>query len=643
MNAQSTGQLNDFAAAVRGLAGAVEAMKPLTAEVGVPAADSREWYELLHRKLLPQLDIRPLLIVAVVGGTNIGKSVIFNHLAGETASAATPLAAGTRHPVCLVPPEASKDSDNLQGIDGPLLARLLAPFELRPWSEPADALSDAAEDIVFWRVGANVPARLVLMDTPDVDSDVTVNWQRAQSVRQAADVLIAVLTQQKYNDATVKEFFRLAVVADKPIVVVFNMVDLEGDRDYWPQWLDRFCKETGAKPELVYVAPYDRSKAAGLDLPFHRLSTEADIREAASAAPLEPLPATALRDELAAMHFETIKLRTYRGAVRRVIDPQQGIPEWLGEIRAASAQFAAAADVLSAQQMASVDWPSLPTSVLVEEIRNWWDGTRSTWSRQVHGFYRAVGRGVAWPVRKAIAAIGPASLGNAAGADDQSPLGAFRLRERAAVVSAVEKLLDELGRLAQVGNEILRPRLQKLIGGQARGELLEKIEAAHRQLPAVDEDYRAFLKTELDGWKAHNVRVVRYLETFDHAMALARPAITIGLFVSGWVVAGDLVGQAAAHAVGQTAGHLAAEAAIAGTIAGGGEAIVGSAGEGVRQAAARLFLRLQTRYAQQRAKWLYDCLERELLGDLLVDLRRGAELPQSTVMRQIEEAVSRLR
>ena len=37
---------------------------------------------------------------------------------------------------------------------------------------------------------------------------------------------------------------------------------------------------------------------------------------------------------------------------------------------------------------------------------------------------------------------------------------------------AVEKLLDELDRLAQVGNDTLRPRLQQLLGGHARATLL---------------------------------------------------------------------------------------------------------------------------------------------------------------------------
>src|SRR5688572_29231719 len=93
-------------------------------KLGVPSPRGEEWFELLANKLLPQLDSPPLLVVAVVGGTNIGKSVIFNHLAGEVASAVSPLAAGTRHPVCLVPPALA---------DEKVLEPLFAGFTLRAW------------------------------------------------------------------------------------------------------------------------------------------------------------------------------------------------------------------------------------------------------------------------------------------------------------------------------------------------------------------------------------------------------------------------------------------------------------------------------------------------------------------------------
>jgi hypothetical protein len=203
-------------------------------------------------------------------------------------------------------------------------------------------------------------------------------------------------------------------------------------------------------------------------------------------------------------------------------------------------------------------------------------------------------------------------------------------------------MLDELERLAQVGNETLRPRLKKLLGGQARADLLRRIEASHAELPPVDDDYRQYLHAELDRWGQNNPRVVGFLRSLDHAAALARPALTVSLAVSGWLVAGGLVHDAALHAAGHTVGQLATEAAITGGITTGGEALVATTGEGLKQAAAQLFRRLQTNYAQRRAAWLAAWLEKELLGDLLADLRRGAEAVQAPAFKAVEAALSRL-
>ena len=276
----------------------------------------------------------------------------------------------------------------------------------------------------------------------------------------------------------------------------------------------------------------------------------------------------------------------------------------------------------------------LPSGVLVEEIRNWWDSSREAWSRRIHGFYRTLGRGVTWPIRAAWSSMSGPNV---------DPLLHFQQQERAAIVAAVGKLLDELDRLSQIGNDTLRPRLLKLLGGHARAELLDRVQKAHEQLPAVDEHYREFLCTELDRWKQENPRIVRYLQSFDHIAALARPAISIGLFFTGLHFAGDLAGQAAVHAAGHTASQIATEAAITGGIAGGGEALVSTTSEGVSQAAARLFLRLQSRYAQQRAAWLANWLESELLGGLLAELRQGAEVPQSAAFREVEKVLEGLR
>jgi hypothetical protein len=613
----SASDYRSFAAGIGQLTRSITALAGLAEQLGVAPPRGREWFELLRCKLLPQVEGPPLLIVAIVGGTNIGKSVVFNHLAGENASAATPLAAGTKHPVCLVPP----------GCDDPvLLARLFEHFQLHAWQSPDDPLEDAAADRMYWRVGSNVPPRLVLVDAPDVDSDVTVNWQRARAVRQTADVLIALLTQQKYNDAAVKQFFRAAVEAEKPVIAIFNFCDLAADGGYWPQWLARFRAETGAEPELVYVVPYDRAAAAELQLPFYRLDAAAGVAPGTQAH-----SPTDLRNELAALHFDAIKIRTLRGALDRVLDSTEGLPAYLDEINTAAAQFAAAAAALSATEMARVAWPNLPSSVLVEETQQWWDAGRSDWSRRVHGFYRVVGRGVMRPLRAVWTAVaGP----------QEDPLAAFQRQEQAAVVAAVEKLLDELQRLSHLGNAILQPRLQRILSGQARSDLLARIEAAHRDLPPVDEDYRAMLRAELDAMQAAYPRAAQWLRTLDQALAVARPAITVTLVVSGGVLAGDLVGQTAMHAAGHLAGQFATDAAIASGI---GEAAVSTAGEGVRQAAARLLGRLQARFARKRANWLAEFLEQQLLGELLAELRQGAAVVESNEIKNVEVAMADLR
>lgn len=616
-----TATLDNWASQVRLLNAALSNLIPLGQAIGVPSPHhavnplAREWYELLVHKLTPQLESPPYLVVAVVGGTNIGKSLIFNQLAGEDASGVSPLAAGTKHPVCLCP----ADFD-----DPETLARLFETFELRRWRASEDALGDDAEDILFWRVGRNVPPKLLLLDTPDIDSDRQVNWRRADGVRHVADVLIAVLTQQKYNDAAVKQFFRKVAEAGKPVIVVFNQCDLVDDREFWPHWLSTFTNETGAAPELVYVAPYDRAAARERRLPFYDVGSQGTD---------EPRGPIALREELANLRFDEIKIRTFRGAIEKVLDPGSGAPAYLNELRRVSGEFAGALSALSSTELARVDWPSLPPQLLVDEIRRWWDSHRSDWARRVHGVYRTIGRGVTWPVRAAWSAMNPPGV---------DPLEDFQRRERHAIVLAVQKLLDELKRLSEVGNDTLRPRLAELLKGEARAQLLSRVEASHALLPAVDEHYREFLRAELDDWSRENPRAVSVLRSLDQVFAVARPAVTVSLVVSGWIVAGGIVHEAALHAATHTATELATEAALTGGIAGGGEALVDATTSRMRLAAARLFGRLQSKYAEQRAEWLANWLERELLGELLHDLEHGAELPKSAAFREVETALRAL-
>ncbi|MFZ9093072.1 MAG: GTPase, partial [Planctomycetaceae bacterium] len=141
----------------------------------VQAARDQEWYALLTEKLLPQLGSPEFLVVAVTGGTNTGKSSVFNQLAGTRASSASPLAAGTRHPVCLVPSEFSEQAR---------LQQIFPEQRLQHWQNADDALLPDEQNLLFWRECAELPSHLLLLDTPDIDSDARVNWERADKIRR---------------------------------------------------------------------------------------------------------------------------------------------------------------------------------------------------------------------------------------------------------------------------------------------------------------------------------------------------------------------------------------------------------------------------------------------------------------------------
>ncbi|MEX0702111.1 MAG: GTPase [Planctomycetales bacterium] len=626
----------------------------------------REWYELLVRKLLPQLRDDAFLVVAVVGGTNIGKSVVFNHIAGTKASATSPLASGTKHPVCLVPPGFSDRHD---------LATIFQGFCIEEWTRSEAALEEHAEHRLFWQTNAAMPENLLVLDTPDIDSDAPVNWERADHVRRAADVLIAVLTQQKYNDAAVKRFFRQAAEEDKAVVVLFNQCELPEDEAYWPLWLATFCNETGIEPELVYVAPSDRQAAEANRLPFYerptaglgRLGAPFPLREGAgggsSASPLEaissnesetrPSPNPSLRgrgvaghgsetltneprdlaEDLSRLHFAEIKLRTLRGSLRYLLDPESGVPGYLREVDEASGRFRRALELLADDRLARVDrWPPVPHGVLVQSIRQWWGARRAGFAATIHGTYNALGRGLAWPFR----AIARQFQG-----EQRPPMEVYREREWSAILETVEKAYDHLTHMSEYKNEVLARRLKEVLGGRSRVELLERLKAAHAEVE-LERELERLVVTEMESFQRDSPKFYAFLKRLDQAAAVARPATSVVLFIVGFGPAGNAAAHLVADSAIQAVVHLAGDV-TGGTVAAavGDTALSGTAASGLGYVEAK-FRRLQETYTLRRVEWLLQMLDEHLWGTLLADLRAGALLSEGEANRQVAELLAEL-
>ncbi|MBC8114408.1 MAG: 50S ribosome-binding GTPase [Candidatus Saccharimonas sp.] len=621
------------------------AAKPLRLE---PLA-GRDWFDLLTRKLLPQLADGAYLIVAVVGGTNIGKSVVFNHIAGFRASASSPLASGTKHPVCLVPMGFAEQHD---------LRAMFPAFELRSWTSGDEALLSIDTHCLFWRTHESVPKNLVILDTPDVDSDAPVNWQRADAVRQAADVLVAVLTQQKYNDAAVKQFFRKAAAEDKAAIIVFNQVELPDDEPYWPIWLNTFCGETGLQPEYVYLAPNDRKAAEAIALRFEERrwvkregsgqwevgsgketfvdgenaqsqSAITPIYLASGTSPHCPLPTPhSLASVLSQLRFAEIKLRTLRGSIARLVDGEAGVPAYLREVQTRSRQFRDAADVFASRAMVrQANWPAPPNGLLVDEMWSWWDDHREAWTASVHGFYSRIGRVLTGGVRLVRDRVWGAP---------PPPLDEYRRQEWDAIVRVLEQVYEQLQLITTLGNELLTVRLERLLSGASCETVLDHLRREHEQF-----DFAALVKglvnAEMTVLKTDRQQLFQMLRQADRAAAVFRPALTLLLAAGGGFGADHLLTEAAT----QTLTHVAVDTTGAAATTVGGELVVETAGGVLGQAKAWL-LQLHQKFKAERETWLVAQLRDHLLGELLDELQAGANVPAAAAFGEVAAALGEL-
>ena len=608
---------------VQELHGLLSDLEQQASALHIDRLDSFEWHQLLEQKLLPQLGEDAFLVAAVVGGTNIGKSVLFNHLAGFRASATSPLASGTKHVTCLAP-DGFDQSQNL--------AAIFPDFELKQWSDSEQALDESETDWMFWRENDSLLPNLLVLDTPDIDSDARVNWKRADKIRRTADVLIAVLTQQKYNDAAVKEFFRRAAAEEKFVLVVFNQVHLPDDESYWPLWMNTFCDETGIKPQFLYLAPHDRQAAESNELEFFERCWPANQSNTNAGEVVGQKAGRQLREDLSALKFGEIKLQTLHSALDLIAAPD-GIPGYLRRVKERSDEFRSASELLSTHKLAEIDnWPMVRNGLIVQKIRNWWQSQREGWAAKVHNFYNSIGSGITrgWKL-----------VDEQLRGPQTPPLEAYRAREWEAVLDTVDEVYSRLNWFKELGNPLLQPRLEALLGATTRQELLEHIRRKHESAD-LDRQLEELVRAELSTFRSESPEWYRSLRQLDAVAAAARPAVSIALFVTGFGPVGNAVGHIATETAVTSAVSVAGDVAAGGVTAAVGETWISStASSGAAWMEAR-FRRIHEQFIAQRASWLAELLQIHLLGSLPEELAEAAMIPESPTFQEIQRLVATL-
>jgi hypothetical protein len=581
------------AAAIRRLCESIRGLVPLARSLAAPDPSRSAWNDELFVKLEPQTAGEPMLVVAVCGGTNTGKSLIANALASSAMSRSSPEAARTRHPVASLP----------RGFSDPAaVARFFPGFDSVRLAGEDDPLADGAAHRLFWREDASgrQPPRLVLLDTPDVDGTLRDNWRRAELVRSACDLIVAVLTQQKYNDAAVREFFTAAAAAGKAVVVVFNMLEWPAQAAVIGGWLDTFRRQTGLEPIAVYAAPWNRERASKGGIDFFEVA--ADAARAPSSAVLS---AADLVERLTRSDFDAIKRAAIAGSLAIVLDEAAGAPHWLETIELQAARWREARRILVEEAQVKAHLPAAPREVVWNEIWKWLEPRRSRFDMAVSGAYRIAGSGVSWIGRR---------IGLLRGeAEKRSD---FAAEELAGLKTAMGDFLDRLDdacRRDELVRSVLGPRL---VQGD-RGAWFVELERRHAALPLVSEDYRTFVRGELDRFAASRPDTVGWILTGLNVGAIVRPAVTVGL---------GLAGAAAVPAAAATAGGLTALAHHVGDVVVG--AVASIAGEGALELTTSglkpLLESLFAGWSARRCDLLASVLRDVVLGDSLEEIDRRA-------------------
>ena len=554
---------------------------------------SRSWRGLLFSKLEPQLTRKPVLVVAVCGGTNTGKSFVANYLAGTSMSRSVPEAARTLHPVASLPHGMSVTMPVHELFPG------FVPFR---WSSDSDAIQECDEHRIVWREDetGRQSQRLIILDTPDVDGPLRENWRRAELVRDSADVIVAVLTQQKYNDAAVREFFAAAGAAHKEVLIVFNMLSLPEQQETAIGWLSTFRMETGIEPLAVYMVPWNRSAADSGTLRICDASATRDI----------------LRD-LSELEIDRIKIRSMKGSLALVLDESVGVPNWLEAIESQSKQWQKIRQTIANEVRVEVSLPPAPREIIWNEIWEWLEPRRSSIDLKVSKVYSSLGRKILWMGRK----VGVLKSQEQKQED-------FAAIELDALTKAMSDLVDRL--------DILRTRSTQLHGilnhafvEVDRSDWYADLERRHKVLPLVSDDYRKFVRSELDRYAKDNPGAIDFIKHLLTAAAVARPVVTIGLFTAG--AAGAAMGMGFVHHIGDILVGTATSLA--------GEGAIGLTASSLKPLLESLF----AGWSSERARVLARTLEEVVLGDLLTEIDQRACCGSQSILNEARLLVRSLR
>lgn len=200
--------------------------------------------------------------LAVIGPTQSGKSTLVNAILDTDVAGISALAGFTVHAQGYATGCSEDQLTTLQQVMTPLVrtaANQLDANELNSY---------ALESVVAGTKAIDVPC--VVWDTPDFDSiDASTYTLAVLNTVALADVIILMVSKDKYGDKSVWDMLSVIEPLNKPLLVCINKLDAFDEDTVSAAFLIRFAQyfPQWAAPELVLL-PFSRKNTTNLATPF---------------------------------------------------------------------------------------------------------------------------------------------------------------------------------------------------------------------------------------------------------------------------------------------------------------------------------------------------------------------------------------
>ncbi len=343
----------------------------------------RRWAHALDVKLLPKLQAEFPLVIAICGGGSAGKSTLFNSLIGNQVSP-TGGKAGLNRRVLAAVHERHRDNEALFATLTHTLGGPLSPMlDARQLTAPGDPV---------YCVQAHLPEKLVLLDTPDIDTGARGNYANRELARrslESADAFVYIFTNATYNNRDNTDFIAelLTGIGIRPCFLVYRV---------YPSFSDAEVREHAATVAQNLYGPGHAAHVLGI------FRADDDNRVAAGQRPMT-LSAIdggrGLRDAMVAIDGVALR-QTLLGSM--MADALYQARQMDEALHAAHKRLAAYIEALETAQRNAVQQAlsHFPSDQVLRRFADIWRATDPTHIKVM----RRTGQVVEWPLKLVLSA-----------------------------------------------------------------------------------------------------------------------------------------------------------------------------------------------------------------------------------------------